>query len=483
MTIRRAMNKRTTGRYCSSGIQASRAPLCLIFAALLATLTSCAPKPPKIVFVPGERSHGYGMHEHNAGLLLIARSLKQQWPELETVVTEKDAWPASGILADADAIVMACEGSKHVALPHIDEVDALAKRGIGIVLIHYAIEPPEGPGAEAVWRWIGGNHERGWSINPDWAAKFTDFPDHPAARGLAPFTIYDEWYFHMRFVPDRKGITPILETRPQLSTLLRNDGPSSNNPAVRDSVLRGDRHAVAWAYERPGGGRGFGFTGAHHHRHYRDNNFRKAVLNGVAWAAGLEVPIGGVESAKPTWEEIAANQDYEKPEKWEEEAGLKMSGSADPVYSTPPISSGAEPFDLEVEIPPARYRHIYFVFESDSPPPASYPGNSQAAGEIRLENPRFRGEPGNEAPLHEEVPGHFIGPAGTQEPPADWSEPDRVMAIPAPSLLYYPVPRGSTHFLARVSFQGEAPPDRKTKPRGRVRIFFAPPAESHFLAP
>ncbi len=474
------MSRPMKSRHCSARAQTRRLPLCLILVSLLAILTSCASNPPKIVFVPGERSHGYGMHEHRAGLMLIAHSLKQQWPELETVVTEKDAWPASDILADADAIVMACEGSKHVALPHIAEVDALADRGIGIALIHYAVEPPEGPGAEAVRRWIGGNYEEGWSINPDWAAKFTGFPNHPAANGLAPFTVYDEWYFHIRFMPDRKGITPILETRPQLSTLLRNDGPSSNNPDVRESVLRGDRHAVAWAYERPGGGRGFGFTGAHHHHNYRDDNFRKAVLNGVAWAAGLEVPPGGVESAKPTWEEIAANQDYDKPEKWEEEAGLKMSGSADPVYSMPPIPSGAaEPFDLEVAIPPKRYRHLYFVFESDSSPPAK----GQASGLIRLEKPRFRGEPGNEAPLHEETPGHFIGPSGPQAAPAHWSEPDRAMEIPAPSLVYYPVPRGSTHFLARVSFQAEGSRKGNTKPHGRVHVFFAAPAERYFRAP
>ena len=470
-------------RLCVARRPARRLPPCLVLVSLLAAVTSCAPDPAKIVFVPGELSHGYGMHEHRAGLLLVARSLKQQWPELETVVTEKGAWPPAHVLADADAIVMACEGSKHVALPHIDEVDALADRGVGIAMIHYAVEPPEGPGAEAVRRWIGGNHERGWSINPDWAAKFTEFPDHPAANGLKPFSVYDEWYFHMRFVFDRKGITPILETRPQLSTLLRNDGPSSNNPDVRESVLRGERHAVAWAYERPGGGRGFGFTGAHHHHNYRDNNFRKTVLNGVAWVAHLEVPPGGVESAKPTWEEIAANQDYEKPEKWEEEAGHKMSGNADPVYSTPPISAGAEPFDLEVAIPPARYRHIYFVFQPESAHAAKGPADGQATGLIHLEDARFRGEPGNEAPLHEEAAGHFIGPGGPQDPPAHWSEPDRTMEIPAPSLVYYPVPRGSTHFLARVSFQAEGSRTGNGKQQGRVHVFFAPPAESHFRAP
>ena len=448
-------------------ISASYRLLAVLTTVLLAlSLAQCGGSPTKIVFVPGAESHGYGMHEHRAGLLLLAHLLQQQWPELETVVAAKDAWSDSAVLAHADALVMACEGSKHVALPHLDEVTALAERGLGIAMIHYAVDPPAGPPAEAVRSWIGGNHERGWSINPDWAAKFTDFPDHPAAQGLEPFSVYDEWYFNMRFVPERKGVTPILEARPPLSTLLRN---------VRASVLRGDRHPVAWAYERPGGGRGYGFTGAHHHHNYRDDNFRKAVLNGIAWVAGLEIPPDGVESAKPTWEEIAANQDYERPEKWEETAGLEMSGGAEPVYSTLPISVGAAPLELEAAIPPARYRHIYFVFESDSPSP----GDSH----ILLENARFRGEPGNEAPLHQETVAHLTGASGPEPPPRGWMAPDKPMEISTPSLVHYQVPRGSTHFLAQVSFERAAPQGDGTSPKGRVHIFFAPPAKRHFDVP
>ena len=471
----------------------------------LATLTGCAEDPVKIVFVPGGASHGYGMHEHRAGLLLLARSLKQQWPQLETVVADQNSWPDADILADADALVITCvfglgqrtyeatgvgesveegcgpERGKDVAFPHLNQVDALVQRGLGVALIHYGVDPIPDPGAEAVIKWVGGVYdEEGGSINPDWAAEFTDFPDHPAANGLQPFSAYDEWYFNLRFVPDRKGVTPILEARPPLSTLLRKEGPSANNPDVGERVRRGDRQAVAWAYDRPSGGRGFGFTGAHYHHTYRNDNFRKAVLNGIAWVAGLEVPPGGVESATPTWEEIAANQDYEKPPNWEQQAGLDLSGSADPVYSTPPIAVDAEqPFDVEVAIPPYRYRHIYFVFESDS---SSHP-NGPSNGRIRWQNARFRGQSGNEAPLHEETPAHFIGPGGPQEPPARWAEPDEAMEIPAPSLLHYPVPRGATHFLAKVSFHLEGAQRTEGKRQARVHVFFAPPAEHHFRAP
>jgi hypothetical protein len=52
---------------------------------------------------------------------------------------------------------------------------------------------------------------------------------------------------------------------------------------------------VAWAVERPDGGRGFGFTGGHVHLNWGDADFRKLVLNALVWTAGAEVPADGVE--------------------------------------------------------------------------------------------------------------------------------------------------------------------------------------------
>lgn len=444
-------------------------------AVLWLTLPLSAAGPTKIVFIPGTPSHGYGMHAHRAGLLLLARSLKQQWPQLETVVAD-NGWPGADTLEGADALVIDCDGSTHVALGHLDQVRVLSKRGVGIALIHYALEPPPGRAADAVREWIGGVYERGLSVNPDWAPAFTHFPDHPAANGLEPFSVYDEWYFNMRFAPGMKGITSILEARPPLSVLLRADGPSSGNPGVRESVRRGDLQTLAWAYERDDGGRGFGFSGAHSHHNYRDDNFRKAMLNGLAWVAGLEVPPEGVESTQPTWDEIAANQDYHRPENWEEESGLRIKGNAEPVYITDPITLDAtQPFHLEVAIPPQRYRHIYFVFEANS--------SSRVNGRIRWRNPVFRGEPGNEAPLSQEKPAHFAGPSGALAPPEDWAEPQATMEIPVPSLLQYHVPRGATHFIVQASFHVEKSPNSERSPFGRVLVFLAPPAERYLQVP
>ena len=55
---------------------------------------------------------------------------------------------------------------------------------------------------------------------------------------------------------------------------------------------------MAWAYERPSGGRGFGFTGMHRHTNWGDEGFRQLLVNAAAWVSGLPVPEGGVPTKK-----------------------------------------------------------------------------------------------------------------------------------------------------------------------------------------
>ena len=53
---------------------------------------------------------------------------------------------------------------------------------------------------------------------------------------------------------------------------------------------------VAWAVERKNGGRGFGTTTGHYYANWRNENYRKLILNAIVWTAGADVPAGGVES-------------------------------------------------------------------------------------------------------------------------------------------------------------------------------------------
>jgi type 1 glutamine amidotransferase len=269
----------------------------------------------KVVFLAGNPSHGYGAHDHLAGCMLLAKSLDDGGLPIETQVYHY-GWPEDPkLLADADCVVIYGDGGpKHMAMEHLAELDALAKNGVGIVCLHYAVEVPKGPAAEKFLDWIGGYFETDWSVNPHWTANYAKLPEHAITRGVEPFEINDEWYYHMRFRDGMKGVTPILTALPPKETLSRPDDAHAGNPAVRAAVARGEVQHTAWAADRPDGGRGFGFTGGHFHWNWSDPNFRKLVLNAIAWCAKVEVPAGGVEIRPLLLGDLEANQD-EKPSK------------------------------------------------------------------------------------------------------------------------------------------------------------------------
>jgi type 1 glutamine amidotransferase len=276
----------------------------------------------KIVFVAGPRSHDYASHEHNAGCLLLARMLNDNMPNVHAAVY-RNGWPADPTAFDnADAIVLYADGGGgNMLIPHVDEMDKLMKKGVGLACLHYALDAPKGKAGDHLLRWIGGYFETFWSVNPSWTAEFKKLPEHPITRGVRSFTILDEWYYHMRFADDMAGVTPILTAIPPDQTRKGPDGPYSGNEHVRARM--GMPEHVAWAYERPGGGRGFGFTGGHSHWNWGHDDFRKVVLNAIVWVAKADVPANGVPSKTPTLEELEANQDEPQPKDFDREAVRK----------------------------------------------------------------------------------------------------------------------------------------------------------------
>ena len=254
-------------------------------------------KTKRIVFVAGTPSHGPLQHEHNAGSLLLKKCLSSV-ANLEVVVYQ-NGWPkVADPFAGADAIIFfVTGGGAHLAIQgdRLAQLKPLMDQGVGFGALHYGVEVPADRGGKEFLAWMGGYFEANWSVNPHWTAQFKTFPDHPISRGVKPFEINDEWYFHMRFPPEMKGVTPILSAVPPPSTMSRPDGHHSGNPTVRKAVAKKLPQHVAWAFERPDGGRGFGFTGAHNHINWGDPNFRKIVLNAALWLAKVDVPANGVD--------------------------------------------------------------------------------------------------------------------------------------------------------------------------------------------
>lgn len=273
-------------------------------------------EPKKILFLSGRRSHGYGSHEFNAGNLLMAELFQSRFSGLETKVFLKGAWPKPEEFKDVDSVVIFCNGGGgHLVNRHLEAFDKLMKKGVGAAFLHYGVETADGRPGAMFLEWIGGHFERHWSVNPHWVAKFAKFPDHAICRGVKPFEANDEWYFHMRFRPNMAGVTPILSAVAPASTMRRKDGAHSGNPQVRKAVKAKIPQHLAWAFERPDGGRGFGFTGLHRHWNFGDDNFRKVVLNAIAWTAKIEIPKAGIVTPTPTQAVLEANLDYPKPGK------------------------------------------------------------------------------------------------------------------------------------------------------------------------
>ena len=328
----------------------------------------------KVVFIAGRPSHGYGSHEHHAGCLLLAKHLEDAMPNVETEVIQ-NGWPQEGVkaLEGADTVVVYCDGGgRHLLNPHLEEFDTLMKKGVGLVCLHYGVETVKGKEGEAFLDWMGGYFEPNYSVNPHWVAKYEKFPNHPISRGVKPFEINDEWYYHMRFRDGMNGVTPILSAHPPKETLSRPDGAHSGNPHVRKSVAAGEIQHMAWAAEREGGGRGFGFTGGHFHWNWGDENFRKVVLNAIVWTAHGEVPSDGVTTKDPTREDLEANQDEPKPgdkkdaNKKKEAKKIKRSASlssakSKPLFASKVINQQTAGHAVEIDVPLGDAKELYLV--------------------------------------------------------------------------------------------------------------------------
>ena len=269
----------------------------------------------KVVFVAGSPSHGFGAHDHRAGSYLLAKRLEDSKLGIVTAVYFP-GWPKDPTAFDnANAIVVYADGGGgHPIAPHVDEAMQLAKKGVGLGFLHYGVEVEKGKVGDAFLEWTGGYFEINWSVNPHWTIQNAILAkDHPITRGVRPYSVNDEWYYHMRFRPNMEGVTPILSAVPPASTLDRPDGMHSGNPAVREAVKKGEVQALLWARQRPDGGRGFGFTGGHVHWNWGHPDHRKLVLNAIAWIAGVEVPAGGVPDKPVTMDELLTNHDEDRP--------------------------------------------------------------------------------------------------------------------------------------------------------------------------
>jgi putative heme-binding domain-containing protein len=279
---------------------AAVALLCL----LVASSVRAADSPPKtILLIAGTKSHGPGEHEYEKGARLLAHCINTA-PNLKGFKAEvvTDGWPRDEKVFDhAATVLLFSDGSDRDEKAHpllrekrLATMAKLMERGVGFVAIHYTVFVPTKKAGEDFLNWCGGYFDyesgpkpQGWYSKIKTCTGKVDLasPRHPISRGLRPFELREEFYYHMRLAPAERGLSPILS-----ATL-----PDEKEPQV-----------VAWAVERKDGGRGFGYTGGHFHSNWQNENVRRMVLNALVWTAHGEVPEGGVKSSLPEEEKTPA---------------------------------------------------------------------------------------------------------------------------------------------------------------------------------
>lgn len=238
-------------------------------------------KLTKIVLLAGSPSNKSGQHEYFAGCALMAKWLKQTpgvWP-----VIARDGWPQNeAIFKGAKCVVYYGDGGgkqPFLAPEHWPVFSKLMEQGTGLVLLHQAVDfPADRDEAKA---WIGGVYHSDIGSRGHWDMDFPSIPEHAVTRGVKPVQILGDGYlFNVHFA---EGAKPLIAG--QVPDKARSTADAKSH-AGRDEV-------IGWAFERPSGGRGFGFTGCDLHRNWELESQRKLVVNGILWSAGLEIPKDG----------------------------------------------------------------------------------------------------------------------------------------------------------------------------------------------
>lgn len=284
----------------------------LLFILALVAAADVFAATPKILFLAGPRDHGMpGRHEYERDLRTLAQSLERSnlAPGVATQVIVGTLPRDLAVLEDVSAIVIdsssdRAERETHPLFPpnpttngrgydesttaflkSLDE--AIRDRKIGIVVLHYANWAENWAARGYTLRWTGGLWVQTGSKNPvdTWSMTLQN-RQHPVLRGVKPWTYRDEVFCRFLLPGDSRRTNLILAS------------PKEDKLGIGPQI-------AAWAYLRDDGGRGFVFGGLD----FRDNlaldNYRKFLLNGIAWAAGLDIPKRGIDSPTPDVSDVS----------------------------------------------------------------------------------------------------------------------------------------------------------------------------------
>ena len=238
-----------------------------------------AAKVGKRVLLIGQAPDGHPVatHEYRAGTQLLAKFLSRV-EGVQTIVVSADGdWSEGPALLDgADAaVVFVSQGAKWVQSrpERLSAFQALAKRGGGLVCLHWGMGTKDADDIPAFVELFGGCHG-----GPDRKYKVLEArtqlaaAGHPILRGVEPVLVQEEFYYQLKWPQSRERHLPLLTV-----------------------PIDGQSQTVAWCWERPAGGRSFGFSGLHFHANWQPVANRRMLAQAVLWTLGRDVPSAGLD--------------------------------------------------------------------------------------------------------------------------------------------------------------------------------------------
>lgn len=250
--------------------------LALLLMLLLAAPGWAQAKKKLLLVGQGPDGHPPETHEYLPGIKVLSRCLEKVADLEVTAVDATGAWKHGPELIDrADGVVLfVSEGARWIqADPERHKaLTKLAQRGGGLVCLHWAMGTKDAEPIAAYLKLFGGCHggpDRKYAV-VEVTAEIPD-PKHPIAAGLRGFKVKDEFYYRLKFVQPVDSIKPVLQV-----------------------LLDGQQETVAWSWERPDGGRSFGFSGLHFHANWKLPEYRRLVAQGTLWTLKLPIPKDGL---------------------------------------------------------------------------------------------------------------------------------------------------------------------------------------------
>ncbi|HVX62308.1 MAG TPA: ThuA domain-containing protein [Pirellulales bacterium] len=250
-----------------------------LLAAYLTAVAAAPAEEPRarrlLLLSQGPDGHPPATHEYEAGLKILQKCLAKS-PGLEVTLERADEpWEAGpAMLEHADgAVIFLSEGAKWVQNDprRLDALARLAARGGGLVAVHWGLGTKDAEPIDAYLKLLGGCHG-----GPDRRYKVVETtihparPRHPIATGIERLALRDEFYYRLKFIQPADQVHPVLTV-----------------------PIEGREETVAWAWQRPDGGRSFGFSGLHFHDNWRLPAYRRVMTQGTLWAMRLPIPEGG----------------------------------------------------------------------------------------------------------------------------------------------------------------------------------------------